>query len=70
MFSPSPGVIICVPCGSTQVERRAIRESALSAGASKVYLIEEPMAACIGAGMPVGEPSVRWLWILEEGPVK
>ena len=57
MFSPSPRVIICVPCGSTQVERRAIRESALSAGASKVYLIEEPMAACIGAGMPVGEPS-------------
>ena len=57
LFSPSPRVIICVPCGSTQVERRAIRESALSAGASKVYLIEEPMAACIGAGMPVGEPS-------------
>ncbi len=57
MFSPSPRVIICVPCGSTQVERRAIRESALSAGASKVYLIEEPMAACIGAGMPVGAPS-------------
>ena len=57
LFSPSPRVIICVPCGSTQVERRAIRESALSAGSSKVYLIEEPMAACIGAGMPVGEPS-------------
>ena len=57
LFSPSPRVIICVPCGSTQVERRAIRESALSAGASKVYLIEDPMAACIGAGMPVGEPS-------------
>ena len=57
LFSPSPRVIICVPCGSTQVERRAIRESALPAGASKVYLIEEPMAACIGAGMPVGEPS-------------
>ena len=57
IFSPSPRVIICVPCGSPQVERRAIRESALSAGASKVYLIEEPMAACIGAGMPVGEPS-------------
>ena len=50
-------MIICVTCGSTHVERRAIRESALSAGASKVYLIEEPMAACIGAGMPVGEPS-------------
>jgi rod shape-determining protein MreB len=44
LFSPSPRIIICVPCGSTQVERRAIRESALGAGASKVYLIEEPMA--------------------------
>jgi rod shape-determining protein MreB len=44
-----------VPCGSTQVERRAIRESALGAGASDVYLIEEPMAAAIGAGLPVSE---------------
>ena len=44
-----------MPCGSTQVERRAIRESALGAGASKVYLIEEPMAAAIGAGMPVAD---------------
>jgi rod shape-determining protein MreB len=44
-----------VPCGSTQVERRAIRESALGAGASNVYLIEEPMAAAIGAGMPVAD---------------
>jgi rod shape-determining protein MreB len=44
-----------VPCGSTQVERRAIRESALGAGASKVYLIEEPMAAAIGADLPVGD---------------
>jgi len=57
LFSPSPRVIICVPCGSTQVERRAIRESALSAGASVVYLIEEPMAAAIGAGLPISEPS-------------
>jgi len=57
LFSPSPRIIICVPCGSTQVERRAIRESALGAGASKVYLIEEPMAAAIGAGLPVSEPS-------------
>jgi rod shape-determining protein MreB len=55
-LSPSPRVIICVPCGSTQVERRAIRESALSAGASQVYLIEEPMAAAIGAGLPISEP--------------
>ncbi len=55
LFSPNPRIIICVPCGSTQVERRAIRESALGAGASQVYLIEEPMAAAIGAGLPVGE---------------
>ncbi|MBV2234983.1 MAG: rod shape-determining protein [Sterolibacterium sp.] len=55
LFSPSPRIIICVPCGSTQVERRAIRESALGAGASHVYLIEEPMAAAIGAGMPVSD---------------
>jgi rod shape-determining protein MreB len=52
---PSPRVLICVPYGSTQVERRAIRESAEGAGARKVYLIEEPMAAAIGAGMPVQE---------------
>jgi rod shape-determining protein MreB len=54
-FKPSPRIIICVPCGSTQVERRAIRESAIGAGASSVYLIEEPMAAAIGADLPVGE---------------
>jgi rod shape-determining protein MreB len=53
---PSPRVLVCVPCGSTQVERRAIRESAMGAGAREVYLIEEPMAAAIGAGMPVDEP--------------
>jgi len=52
---PAPRILICVPCGSTQVERRAIRESALGAGAREVYLIEEPMAAAIGAGMPVDE---------------
>ena len=55
MFAPAPRIIICVPCGSTQVERRAIRESALGAGASQVYLIEEPMAAAIGADLPVAE---------------
>jgi rod shape-determining protein MreB len=55
MFRPSPRIIICVPCGSTQVERRAIRESAIGAGARQVYLIEEPMAAAIGAGLPVAE---------------
>jgi rod shape-determining protein MreB len=54
---PSPRVLVCVPCGSTQVERRAIKESAAGAGAREVYLIEEPMAAAIGAGMPVGEAS-------------
>ena len=54
-FRPSPRVLICVPCGSTQVERRAIKESAAGAGAREVYLIEEPMAAAIGAGMPVNE---------------
>jgi rod shape-determining protein MreB len=52
---PSPRVLICVPCGSTQVERRAIRESAQGAGAREVFLIDEPMAAAIGAGMPVSE---------------
>ncbi|HAI60038.1 MAG TPA: rod shape-determining protein, partial [Xanthomonadaceae bacterium] len=57
LLRPSPRVLICVPCGSTQVERRAIKESALEAGARDVYLIEEPMAAAIGAGIPVGEAS-------------
>jgi rod shape-determining protein MreB len=52
---PSPRVLVCVPCGSTQVERRAIRESAMGAGAREVYLMEEPMAAALGAGMPIEE---------------
>ena len=56
-FRPSPRVLVCVPCGSTQVERRAIKESAAGAGAREVYLIEEPMAAAIGAGLPVSEAS-------------
>ncbi|MBT6412004.1 MAG: rod shape-determining protein [Betaproteobacteria bacterium] len=54
-LAPSPRIVICVPCGSTQVERRAIRESAYGAGARKVELIEEPMAAAIGAGLQVEE---------------
>src|SRR4029079_12499959 len=54
-FRPSPRVLICVPCGSTQVERRAIKESAIGAGAREVFLIEEPMAAAMGAGLPVEE---------------
>ena len=53
----SPQIVICVPHGSTAVERRAIQESAESAGARKVFLIEEPMAAAIGAGLPVTEPT-------------
>ena len=57
VFQPSPRIVICVPCGSTQVERRAIRESAIGAGAREVYLIEEPMAAAIGADLPIGEPT-------------
>ena len=55
MFTPSPRIVICVPCGSTQVERRAIREAAYAAGARRVELIEEPMAAAIGAGLPIEE---------------
>ncbi len=55
IIRPSPRVLVCVPCGSTQVERRAIRESAAGAGAREVYLIEEPMSAAIGAGLPVDE---------------
>jgi rod shape-determining protein MreB len=54
---PSPRVLVCVPCNSTQVERRAIRESVMSAGAREVRLIEEPMAAAIGAGLPVDQAS-------------
>jgi rod shape-determining protein MreB and related proteins len=53
----SPQMVICVPSGSTAVERRAIQESAESAGARRVFLIEEPMAAAIGAGLPVTEPT-------------
>lgn len=53
----SPRMVICVPTGSTAVEQRAIIESAVSAGANEVSLIEEPMAAAIGAGLPVTEPS-------------
>ena len=56
-LSAPPRIVICVPCGSTQVERKAIRDSALAAGASSVNLIEEPMAAAIGAGLPIEEPT-------------
>ncbi len=55
VIRPSPRVLVCVPCGSTQVERRAIKESAIGAGAREVFLIDEPMSAAIGAGLPVDE---------------
>ena len=55
IFTPSPRIVICVPFGATQVEKRAIRESAERAGAKQVFLIEEPMAAAIGAQLPVQE---------------
>ena len=57
LMRPSFRVLVCVPCGSTQVERRAIREAAMGAGAREVFLIEEPMAAALGAGLPVHEAS-------------
>ncbi|MBT5214882.1 MAG: rod shape-determining protein [Pelagibacteraceae bacterium] len=53
----NPQIVICVPTGATNVERRAIRESADAAGARRVFLIEEPVAAAIGAGLPVAEPT-------------
>ena len=56
ILSPSPRVLICVPSKATQVEKRAIRESALSAGASVVKLIEEPIAAALGAGVEIDKP--------------
>jgi rod shape-determining protein MreB len=56
-LAAAPQIIICVPSGSTAVERRAIQESAEAAGARRVFLIEEPMAAAIGAGLPVTEPT-------------
>jgi len=56
-FSRGPEVVICIPSGATSVERRAIRDAVSNAGADKVSLIEEPMAAAIGAGLPVTEPT-------------
>ncbi|HBG39371.1 MAG TPA: rod shape-determining protein [Clostridiaceae bacterium] len=52
-----PRLVVCIPCEATEVERRAVRDAALSAGASKVYLIEEPIAAAIGAGLDISKPS-------------
>ncbi len=65
LLRPSPRVLLCVPVGATQVERRAIRESAAGAGARRVYLVEEPMAAGIGAGLPVHE--ARGCMVLDIG---
>src|SRR5260370_18611148 len=56
-FLVRPRIVICVPFGITAVEKRAVRESAEQAGAHEVYLIEEPMAAAIGAGLPITEPA-------------
>ena len=64
-FRPSPRVLVCVPYGATQVERRAIKESAAGAGARRVYLIEEPVAAAMGAGIPVHE--ARGSMVLDVG---
>lgn len=57
IFKPGPRVVVCVPCGATEVELRAIKEAAEAAGASQVDLLPEPMAAAIGAGLPVSEAS-------------
>jgi rod shape-determining protein MreB len=56
----NPKVIVCVPSGATAVERRAINDSCLNAGGRRVGLIDEPMAAAIGAGLPIHEPTARW----------
>ena len=60
MFS-RPRVVICIPSGVTEVERRAVREATLKAGARQVSVIEEPMAAAIGAGLPISEPVRCWI---------
>ncbi|MGH6981712.1 MAG: rod shape-determining protein, partial [Stellaceae bacterium] len=65
-----PQIVVCVPSGSTAVERRAIQESAESAGARKVWLIEEPMAAAIGAGLPVTEPTGSMVVDIGGGPTE
>jgi rod shape-determining protein MreB len=57
LWQPKPRVVICIPCGVTSVEKRAVFEATIQAGARQAFLIEEPMAAAIGAGLPVEEPT-------------
>lgn len=57
LFKPNPRIIVCVPCGATEVERRAIEDAAEAAGAAEVHLLAEPMAAAVGSGLPVSEAS-------------
>ena len=64
-----PKVLICVPSAITAVERRAVSESARRSGAADVQLIEQPIAAAIGANLPISEPSEAWLWISGAGPL-
>ena len=54
-WQPKPRIVVCIPCGATSVEKRAVFEATIQAGARQAYLIEEPMAAAIGAGLPVNE---------------
>ena len=61
-FRPAPRILVCVPSGATQVEKRAIRDAAEGAGGREVFLIQEPMAAAIGAGIPVDE-AYGWWWM-------
>ena len=65
-----PRIVICIPSGVTEVEKRAVRESAMAAGAREVYLIEEPMAAAIGAGLPITEPSGNMVVDIGGGPTE
>src|SRR3989440_6324522 len=67
-LKPSPRVLVCVPFGSTQVERRAIRESAEGAGARNVAIVSEPMAAAVGAGLPVHEARGSMVLDIGGGP--